>query len=98
MKFLIPILPLVAPILGYLAGWRWGGRRWWVAVLAAGLGGAALMAWIGAAVSALATAVDPAMAALRGAGIGLAGGVAVGGVVDVGRRLVTRGTPDGREA
>lgn len=90
MRYAILALPIVAPLLGYLAGWRWGGRRWWLAILFAGLGGAAFMAWIGATMAAMATEVEPVAASLRGAAIGLGGGLVLGGLADLGRRLLAR--------
>lgn len=53
-------------------------RRTLPAVLAAGLLGACMGAFFASAGSAMASAVQPKTALLRGGGIGLAGGIAVG--------------------
>ena len=91
MEYVWLLLPLALPLMGYTAAWFLGGRRPWLAILVAALAGSAVLAFIGMAVSALASAVDPGDAAFRGAWIGLGAGGVMGALADLGRRLLTRG-------
>lgn len=93
MEYVWLLLPIALPLAGYAAAWILGGRRAWLAILVAALAGSAVLAFIGVAVSALASAVDPVDAALRGAVIGFGAGGVLGALADVGRRLFTRRSP-----
>ena len=82
MKYIVvPVVLLIPALLGLLAGRAIFRRSRIAQVLGAGLGGAATGAFFGSVSSAMATAVDPDQALLRGAGLGFVYGVAVGAIL-----------------
>lgn len=75
---MLGLLSLV-PLAGFGIVYRLLRGRLVPAVVAAGVVGAVVAAFLASAGSAMATAVDPSTALLRGLGIGFLGGTAIGG-------------------
>jgi hypothetical protein len=78
MVMILAVLALL-PLAAFAFGLRLT-RRYLPAILIAGLMGASMGAFLATAGSAMASAVHPRTAAIRGGGIGFAGGAAVGGL------------------
>jgi len=80
MVYLILGLVCLLPLGGFVLAHRLTAGRLWPSVLAAGAVGAGISAFLATAGSAMATAVDPTTALLRGLGIGFLGGTVIGGL------------------
>jgi hypothetical protein len=80
MKWLLLAILCLLPWAGFALAQRMSGGRYLVSIAAAGAVGAGLGAFLASAAAAMATAVDPGVALMRGAGLGLLGGSAVGTV------------------
>ena len=91
MVWLLSVLILSVPaiVLMGLAFLLLGVRQWWGLMLAAIIGSMLAGMFIASAGSAMATAVDPDEALLRGALIGSGAGIVVGGLILLLARLVS---------
>ena len=78
MELTILLAPVIVPVAAMYIVRRLGWRSTWSQLSAAAILCAALGAFIGSAASAMASAVRPEIAMLRGAGAGLLFGLAVG--------------------
>lgn len=95
MNFFLFLTPVVVPLAAIYLARRWGWQSLWAQLSAAGITTAVLGSFIGAAASALASAYQPEMAMLRGAGFGFLYGVGVGVIylaIAALRRRLTRKT------
>lgn len=78
MEWIILVAPVIVPVAAMFITRRLGWRSTWLQLSAAAILCAALGAFLGSAASAMASAVRPEIALLRGAGAGLLFGLAVG--------------------
>ena len=90
MNWLLSILILLLPAMLFMGIARLlGVVNWWGFLAAAIIGAALTGAFLSSAGSAMATAVNPQSATLRGAGIGLLSGLISWGIVYLVAKLLT---------
>lgn len=91
MDWLLPVLILMVPSALLMGVVRlFGVKQWWWLLLASVVGGVLAGMFITSAASAMATAVNPQSALLRGGLIGLGAGLVVGALILLLATAVTR--------